>query len=484
MSRPTTRCETCGAAVRSAGAVESRCPFCKAVAVRTGGAPLKVGERGELVRRRELNLSKFTVDRRGADLSVRWRWSRARGVGMLLVAAFLTAVFYDHAEFGWRLLTDPAGRGGGSWEGIAFGLAPLAVPALLIYGAFTSLFNRTELAVRDRTLRSWHGPIPIYRGRRVPVDELRELRVKRVVHETKNAISVYYELHAVRTNGRAVKLILHKKDRRIPLAVKDLLDAHLGFAGPPAPARGRAGPDDAAGDRPRITLTCPRCGGTLDPPPERAELRCRFCGAKVPIPEAVVTSLGLAPARVHDRGRFRKTFSAHKRDGVMTFAADRDRAAGAIGLKIAAALLAIGAVGLGGVAAGAATFDWELGLISVAVAIFLLPTAAGAAVFYLSLCELWNRTTVTIDRSFVRVRHGPLPWPRPAPLPTAKVTQFVVRRDDQWSEKNDPRFELAALADYGATLVLFRKIADREALETLEHVVEARLGIVDRAVRG
>ena len=115
-----------------------------------------------------------------------------------------------------------------------------------------------------------------------------------------------------------------------------------------------------------------------------------------------------------------------------------------------------------------------------------LPAGLGLLVGYVGVCYARNRTEVVVDAEAVRIWHGPLPWRNRKPLPTAGLTQFVVRKNSYWSpsDESDVRWDLLALSHYGANQTLFSEINDREALETVEHLIERRLKIVDQAVRG
>ena len=486
-SSRTVQCARCGAEVvaHDAAGVEFRCPACAAVAIATDGKErLRPGRRGDLRRRREIDLSRFAIDRDGPDLFVSWRWSRLAGAAAL-VAAGVAGYF----AFGFvaTLRQSAVARGGWTELAIDHYVMPLGATAVTLFLAHlgvSALLNRTELAVHGGTLHAWHGPVPTpYRSRRVPLDDLDELRVYRKVKTSDGDEHVSFELHAVLKNGRWVRLIADEKRRDVPQAMKTLLSAHIAdlanprVSGDPGGRRGEPAEASEAPVTGAITLGCPKCGGTLAPPPERAEMRCRFCRAKVPVPAEVRRALGLRPARTHDRARFRATFTAKKEEDRLIFTAGWVRWAGWLALKLAAAPLLLGLLWIGSLI----WFEGEL--------LWFLPAgglaAIGAAGGYVGLCYLWNRTTVAVDFEQVRVTHAPLPWRRSLPLPTSKIKQLVVRELRDYQGRADERYyELQALSHHGAALTLFGEIPDREALETLEYLIESRLGIVDEAVRG
>ena len=355
MSAPTTCCEQCGASFAApAGGPETLCPFCSAAAVETGGPPVATGRRGDLIRRREIDLARFTVDRQGADLHVSWRWDRVQGVFAVAVAAFcawLTGAFERDVVrsilAGEVFSGDFPPRGG--W------FLAVALPLFILYSAVALLINRTEFAVCAGELRTWYGPVPFFRSRRLPVADVRGFKVERVRSDDNDT----YELHAVRRSGRDVKLIVGENSRDVPQAIRSLLTAHFRAIGafpvaPPKPSpraksAGSAKSAAAPGRAAKVTLICPRCVGTLDPPPERAELRCRFCDADVPVPDAVVTALGLRPARVHHQARFERTFASREQGDVLIVSAGWDRGVGWTVAKIGVGLIAAGLTALAAV---------------------------------------------------------------------------------------------------------------------------------------
>ncbi|MEM9702613.1 MAG: hypothetical protein AAF907_09230, partial [Planctomycetota bacterium] len=444
------------------------------------------GQRGDLVRRREIDLARFFIDRDGPDLYVSWRRNRLVGAGLAAVSAFFIGLIVVVAAL---LRGQVAARGG--WDALPVEswliLALPAIPALLAaYPAAALLWNRSEIAVHDGSLHAWHGPVPTFPvgTRRVPLSDVTELEVTMRVHRRENSTTYSYDLQAVREDGRPVRLIVGESSDAVPRAIKRLLEAHLAetTAGriPAAPAEAVEERDEPRSPAGALTLICPRCGGTLVPPPERAEIRCSHCTARVPVPRSVRRALRLRPARRRDKARFRATFDAQKEGDRLIFHA-------AWPPPIGRALL-----GLAGGIGGLVLILWFFGLYSPAVLaggfpasilLALLPIG-GLWAGYVGLCYLVNRTTTRVDETRVRVSDGPLPWRPTRTLDTTAITQFVVREEPRNPLRpGEPYFELQALSHHGAALTVFGEIADREALETLESLIENRLGLVDQAVR-
>lgn len=490
MAQSTNRCPQCGVnVVTSKSEPEFRCPCCDATTVVLSGEATRKGERGDLVRRKDLDLSRFTIEKDGTSLFVSWKWSRGKAVLGLVITAVLVGIsgsgVFSVSE-SWSRISqfDFSKLDFGNLITLLVALGPLVMVAGLVHVSLCCLVNRTEIAFGSDELLVWHGPIPSQKQTRIPVRDLERFDVHRKVTRRNDSDDISYELHAIRSDGRILRLIKREDTATLPKAVSILLTSHFHTVQPltvPLPSVLTAIAEDSSDadlEQPKITLTCPRCAGTLDPPPERAELRCRHCGADVPIPIEVQAQLGLDPPRRHSKERLRSAFSLRKQGDTIFFAADWDRTVAGLLLKIVIMLLGIGLIG--------AALIWYFEGSLLAYALCLIPIAGGLVLGYIAVCYRFNRTEVLIDTNSLRIWHGPLPWRKPRPLPTTQITQFVVRQNSYWStsDNTDVRWDLLALSHYGANQTLFSEIKDREALETVEYLIEERLRIVDQAVRG
>ncbi|MEQ9406098.1 MAG: hypothetical protein RIK87_00165 [Fuerstiella sp.] len=198
----------------------------------------------------------------------------------------------------------------------------------------------------------------------------------------------------------------------------------------------------------------------------------------MPIPAEVQRQLGLDLPRQHDEERLRATFTVREQGKMLFFVADWDRGVPGMLFKIVGVLVAIGLLGIG------LTWYFEGSLLPYGLS--LIPLGCGLALGYIAVCYAYNRTEVSVDSTSLRIWHGPLPWRQPRVLPTRELTQFLVRKNAYWSvsDESDIRWDLLAISHYGANQTVFSEISDREALETVEHLIEKRLKIPDQAVRG
>lgn len=483
MAEFTNQCPQCGVTVvTSSRTAEFRCPCCDATTIDLGASEIRKGQRGDLVRRRNLDLSRFIIEKRETDLFVRWNWSRAKGVLGFVILAIVIG-FFSSGMFGLIRLDLSLWKAPDLFNSL-FTLGALVTVAGLFHAALCSCFNRTEIAFSNSELQVWHGPIPCRWQTRVPLRELDHFDVYRKVTESDGQPDVSYELHAVCHDGRILRLIRHESQATLPKAMQSLLTAHLTALRNPASTAAETmavvspppTKDSTAANR--ITLICPKCAGTLDPPPERAELRCRHCGADVPIPVELQRQLGLDPSREHNEERVRATFTVRKNGDTLFFAANWDRGVTRMLFKLSGALVAISLLGIG------LTWNFEGSLLPYALS--LIPLAAGLVFAYIAVCYKYNRTEVSVDSTSLRIWHGPLPWRQPRVLPTRELTQFLVRKNPYWSssDKSDIRWDLLTISHYGANQIVFSEIKDRKALEGIEYLIEQRLKIVDQAVRG
>ena len=489
MAETTIQCPQCGVTVvTSKRGPEFRCPCCDATTIDLDGERTRKGQRGNLVRRRNLDLSRFTVEKRGTELFVRWNWNRGKGVlGLIILVVllgffgggtleFLNNVRAGGISFGDFTLTVP------NLIDVVFAIGPPLIAVGLLHATLCCFFNRTEIVFGSNALRVWHGPIPCWPQSLIPAADLDRFTVHKKITGSGDNRDVSYELHAVRSDGRILRIIRNEDQATLPKAMDTLLTAHLNALRQPERSAVREALVDSVSSEStasssRITLTCPNCAGALDPPPERAELRCRHCGADVPIPVEVQQQLGLDPPRNHDEDRMRDSFTVRDQGATLFVAADWDRGVPRFLFKIVGVLLAVGLLGT--------TLTWYFEWAPVMFVLSLIPLSGGMALGYIALGYSCNRTEVSVDSTSLRIWHGPLPWRQPRILSAQDLTQFLVRKNSYWSpsDESDLRWDLLAISHYGANQTVFSEMNDRAALETVEHLIEERLKIVDEAVR-
>lgn len=118
----------------------------------------------------------------------------------------------------------------------------------------------------------------------------------------------------------------------------------------------------------------------------------------------------------------------------------------------------------------------------------LLPlahVAVGVWLAYTTVAGLVNRTTISIDRNHVSVRHGPLPWPGNADVPGTTLDQvFCTAKTVRQQRRTQTFYHVDALLKNGRRLRLLRGLGAREQALFIERAIEGRLGIADRRMAG
>lgn len=123
--------------------------------------------------------------------------------------------------------------------------------------------------------------------------------------------------------------------------------------------------------------------------------------------------------------------------------------------------------------------------------LFLVPfQLVGLGLAYLVAALFVNSTTITVDNRNVRVKHHPLPFPGSVELGVTDIEQLFVRnRLSTSSSKSGSRsirvhYSVEAVLRDGKRKPLLRQVSDADTALWLEQVLEERLGIADRPVRG
>ena len=486
----TVRCGRCGSAVpaHDEHAAEFRCPACGAVTVAGAGGPVGEGRRGDLVRHHGLDLTRFTVTGTDRDLRVSWR-PTTEGAFAFATAGFFGAIpLLVFGATGAVLLPRPLGRV--VFPGVLAATVWLFVRT--VYGTAARLVNRATLTVADGVLTVKTRPLPTRCGGPVRLADVAKVRTTLSGAATSGGVTTVLgglTVACAESAGGATRVLLRRDSAENIGGIASLLEAlrgarpaHPRRVPPPAPpAPATPAPAESAAGGPAgpapVTLSCPKCAGTLLPPPERAELTCPYCGTVVRAPGPVAAALGLRPARTRDRARFREAFVTRRdgRDLLVTAARPRGgswgRAAGGGG----AGVLALGV---------AAALAWSGG----AVLHGLVAAAVGAGLAgggVRELRHLLNVTTLRVGRDALTMTHRPVPvLPAPRPLPRRDLAQLVVRANGDLGVEPADRFSLIAVSRHGANLTLFGAVPTRDAAETLEGLLEVRLGLTDAAVRG
>jgi hypothetical protein len=112
--------------------------------------------------------------------------------------------------------------------------------------------------------------------------------------------------------------------------------------------------------------------------------------------------------------------------------------------------------------------------------------AADAALAYQAVAELLNTTTFTVERSWLRVRHGPVPWRGSVDLPARAVRQLYCDLFEWHNENGGTQryYTVMALLRDGTRTRVSSRQRSREAAVYIERCLETWLGLADEPVGG
>ena len=113
-----------------------------------------------------------------------------------------------------------------------------------------------------------------------------------------------------------------------------------------------------------------------------------------------------------------------------------------------------------------------------------LHAAVGAFLTYMTLAGFVNRTTFTVERDHLAVRHGPLPWRGNRDVSTTSLLQlFCTEQVSRSRNGTTIRYSVEAVLTDGGHLKLATGLDAREQALFIEQALEKHLGIQDRPVR-
>ena len=114
----------------------------------------------------------------------------------------------------------------------------------------------------------------------------------------------------------------------------------------------------------------------------------------------------------------------------------------------------------------------------------LIHVAVGLGLTYATLAGFVNRTSVRASTGELSVRHGPLPWLAPRPVPASDVAQLFreeILRTGRGG--TTARYRLSAVLRNGRKRKLFT-CESADVILYVEQEAERYLGIADRRVTG
>ncbi|MEQ9319454.1 MAG: hypothetical protein RIF41_09870 [Polyangiaceae bacterium] len=155
------------------------------------------------------------------SLSVRWRWFRARHLGMLGFAL----VWCSFLVFWYSSVT----ASGAPWIFFVFPLIHVAVGVGMLYAALAGLLNRTTLTVRDGTIAIAHAPLPWRGARTLDVREIKQLYCIEERKKSKNGTTTSYTVKVQRRGGDEIALVKDLDDRAQALYIEHKVEHALGI---------------------------------------------------------------------------------------------------------------------------------------------------------------------------------------------------------------------------------------------------------------
>ncbi len=125
---------------------------------------------------------------------------------------------------------------------------------------------------------------------------------------------------------------------------------------------------------------------------------------------------------------------------------------------------------------------WDAGMIMALISgagfFISIHLLAGIAVTYFTLTRFLNSTTITVDRSALKISHGPLPWPfaKSRDIPARSLKQLYVDKSNV-KQNNKQTYTLMAILDTGAEVKLVNAEPDITIVQDLERTIEGYLDI-------
>lgn len=127
---------------------------------------------------------------------------------------------------------------------------------------------------------------------------------------------------------------------------------------------------------------------------------------------------------------------------------------------------------------------WDIGMVAAITSgagLFVsLHVLAGIMVTWLTLTRFFNQTTITVDRSAMKVDHGPIPWPfaKKHNIPARSLKQLYVDKSAV-SKNKQATYALMAILDTGAEVKILDAEPDITIVQGLERTIEDYLDIAN-----
>lgn len=117
----------------------------------------------------------------------------------------------------------------GQHEMLLFGSVHAAVGLGILYSVLMRLFNRTRITISYRDIEVRHGPFPWPGSRSIPVYELEQVYVRRVLIRTKNGTRHVFRLIAVDKSDNEVVLLKSLESEDHALFIEREIETILGI---------------------------------------------------------------------------------------------------------------------------------------------------------------------------------------------------------------------------------------------------------------
>ncbi len=225
-------------------------------------------------------------------------------------------------------------------------------------------------------------------------------------------------------------------------------------------------------------LICPGCSAPLTPPEGRTQFFCHFCGATVVVPAESVTPSSETTSseeRLHPLPSLDRI--SIERSGEQLTLSWPWRTWVAF-LLIPFALFWNGVVLTMSVAILISGQWWILLFLSLFIGV-------GAFLVYFAAAMLMNSTSIEVREDVIAVRHGPLPWKTPSPVPSDDIEQMYVKEKVHRGKDNTSvQYSLELIRKSRGNITLLSGETDADIPRTVERLLETHLGISDRPVKG
>lgn len=222
-------------------------------------------------------------------------------------------------------------------------------------------------------------------------------------------------------------------------------------------------------------LMCPGCSAPLTPPEGRSQFFCQFCGATIVVPQEPTPLVDTGDGTLHplpsldritiERNGDHLTLSWQWRTWLVFFLIPFALFWNGVVLAITIGILATG-----------------MSFVLLFLSLFI---GVGAFLIYYAFALMVNGTTIEVGEGVITVKHGPLPWKTPAPIPVDDIEQLYVKEKlHRGKDSTSVQYSLDVISKSGRTITLISGEYDADIPRTIERLLETHLNITDRPVKG